>query len=241
MDRNLQVDSAVLDFSKAFDKVSHSRLIYKLSYYGIWGNILHWFQCFLQGRTQQVVVEGSKSSISDVTSGVPQGSVLGPILFLVCINDIVTNHQHQKGDRLFADDILICKTIQTPHDHQILQDDLNCLTRWASDWSKDFNISKCKILQITTHHIKSVFTYKTSNIPLTAVFEHNYLGIRLHHKLSWDPHVNYICNKANRLLGFLKRNLYSAPSEIKEHVYKQLVLPSIEYCSAIWDPYHPVA
>jgi len=77
-----------------------------------------------------------------------------------------------------------------------------------------------------------------SNIPLTTVFEHNYHGIRLHHKLSWDPHVNYICKKANRLLGFLKRNLYNTPSEIKEHVYIQLVLPSIEYCSAIWDPYH---
>jgi len=77
-----------------------------------------------------------------------------------------------------------------------------------------------------------------SNIPLDTVLEHNYLGIRLHHKLSWDPHVNYICNKANRLLGFLKRNLYNAPLQIKEHVYKQLLLPSIEYCSAIWDPYH---
>jgi len=76
------------------------------------------------------------------------------------------------------------------------------------------------------------------NIPLATVLEHNYLGIRLHHKLTWDPHVNYICNKANRLLGFLKRNLYNAPVEIKEHVYKQLVLPSIEYCSATWDPYH---
>ena len=70
------------------------------------------------------------------------------------------------------------------------------------------------------------------------MLEHNYLSIRLHHKLSWEPHINYICNKANRLLGFLKRNLYNAPLEIKEHVYKQLLLPSIEYCSAIWDPYH---
>jgi len=102
----------------------------------------------------------------------------------------------------------------------------------------DFNISKCKILQITTHHIKSVFAYKMPST-IATVFEHNYLGIRLHYKLSWDPHVNYICNKTNQLLGFLKRNLYNAPSsEIKEHVYKQLVLPSIEYCSTIWDPYH---
>ena len=102
----------------------------------------------------------------------------------------------------------------------------------------EFNISKCKILQITTHHNKSTFTYKMSDIPLATALEHNYLGIHLHHKLSWDPHINYICNKANRLLGFLKRNLHNAPSEIKEHVYKQLFLPSLEYCSTIWDPYH---
>ena len=77
-----------------------------------------------------------------------------------------------------------------------------------------------------------------SNTSLNIVSEHTYLGIRLHHTLSWEPHVNYICGKANRLLGFLKRNLYNAPIQIKEHLYKQLLLPSIEYCSAIWDPYH---
>ena len=101
-----------------------------------------------------------------------------------------------------------------------------------------FNISKCKILQKTTRHSKNALTYKMSHIPLATVLEHDNLGIRLHHKLSWDPHINYICNKANRLLGFLKRSLHSAPSEIKDHVYKQLLLPSLEYYSAIWDLYH---
>ena len=79
-----------------------------------------------------------------------------------------------------------------------------------------------------------------SNIPLSVVSEHTYLGIRLDHKLSWEPHVNFICGKANRLLGFLKRNLHNAPFEIKEYLYKQLLLPSIEYCSAIWDPHHQI-
>lgn len=93
-------------------------------------------------------------------------------------------------------------------------------------------------MQITTHHNKSTFTYKMCNISLNMVTEHEYLGICLHHKLSWGPYVDRVRNKANRLLGSLKRNLCNAPVQIKEHVYKQLLLPSIEYCSAIWDPYH---
>jgi len=236
IDRNLQVDAAILDFSKAFDRVAHSRLLYKLNYYGIRGNVLQWLKSFLCGRTQQVVVEGSSSSICQVTSGVPQGSVLGPVLFLIYINDIVTNIKSEI--RLFADDILLYKTIATANDHRILQTDLESLTQWAKNWLMEFNIPKCNIIQFTTHHNKSTFTYEMSNSPLNTVLEHTYLGIRLHHKLSWEPHVNYTCGKANRLLGFMKRNLHNAPTQIKEYLYKQLLLPSIEYCSAIWDPYH---
>ena len=119
IDTNLQVDAAILDFSKAFDKVSHSRLLYKLRHYGIRGIALHWLESFLHGRTQQVIVEGSKSSTCDVTSGVPQGSVLGSVLFLIYINDIIANIQSEI--HLFADDILNYKTIKTPQDHKILQ------------------------------------------------------------------------------------------------------------------------
>ena len=88
-------------------------------------------------------------------------------------------------------------------------------------------------MQITTHNSKSAFTYKMCNISLNIVTEHKYLGICLHHKLSWSSHTDRVQNKENRLLGFLKRNLYNASTQIKECVYKQLLLPSVEYCSAI--------
>ena len=105
VDNKLQVDTAILDFSKAFDKVAHSILLYKLNYYGIRGNLLTWLSSILHGRSQQVVVDGAKSPACTVTSGVSQGSVLGPTLFLIYINDIVFNVKSEI--RLFADDILL--------------------------------------------------------------------------------------------------------------------------------------
>ena len=154
MDEKLQVDAAVLDFSKAFNKITHYRLLYKLDYYGIRGNLLTWLDSFLSDHSQQVVVDGAKSSTCMVTSGVPQGSVLDPILFLIYINDFVINVQTEIW--LFADDILLYRAFKTPNDHEILQNNLNTLTKWASDWMMEFNIPKCNIIQITTITIKEI-------------------------------------------------------------------------------------
>ena len=116
------------------------------------------------------MVDGAKSSTCEITSGVPQGSVLGPILFLIYINDITINIHSEI--RLFADDILLYRAIKLPNDHSMLQGDLNTLTKWADDWMMKFNISKCKIMQITTHNSKSPFIYKMCNMPLNIVTEH---------------------------------------------------------------------
>ena len=137
IDRNLQVDAAILDFSKMFNRVVHSRLLYKLNYYCIIGTVLQWLESFLHGCTQQVVVEGSKSSTCQVTSGVPQGSIFGP----------VTNIKSEIRLLNFADDILLYKTIATHNYHSILQDDLDSLTQWASNWLMEFNIPIYNILQ----------------------------------------------------------------------------------------------
>ena len=154
IDNKLQVDAAILDFSKAFDKVAHARLLYKLNYYGIRGNLLAWMDSFLHGHSQQVVVDRVKSLACEVTSGVPQGSVLGPTLFLIYINDIVLNVKSEI--RLFADDILMYKTIKNSNDHEILQEDLNTLKRWADTWLMKFNNPKFNVLQISTCVTKKI-------------------------------------------------------------------------------------
>ena len=100
-----------------------------------------------------------------------------------------------------------------------------------------YNAKKCCIMQISALYSTSSFPYKMYDIPLQFVKNHHYLGILLDNKLSWTPHINSLCSKANRLLGFLRRTLHHCPSNLKEHAYKQIVLPSIEYCSSIWDPH----
>jgi hypothetical protein len=142
-----QVDMAVLDFEKAFDKVPHDRLLLKLDHYGIRGKSLDWIRAFLTGRTQAVVVDGARSNFSPVTSGVPQGSVLGPVLFLLYINDI--GHNTTSIVRLFADDCLIYRVIENDNDIGEVQQDLNRLTIWADTWQMSFNVKKCVTIRIT--------------------------------------------------------------------------------------------
>ena len=132
-----QTDVCVLDFSKAFDKVGHMRLIKKLNWYGIDGITNKWIQSFLSNRTQSVVLDGISSDSVPVISGVPQGSVLGPCLFLFYINDIAENLNSTA--RLFADDTMIYMTVKNQTDAQLLQNDLNTLANWENKWMMEFH------------------------------------------------------------------------------------------------------
>ena len=186
-------------------------------------------QSFLTNCTQRVVINDTYSSPCDVTSGVPQESMLGPILFLIYVNNITSNIHSQL--RLYADNCLVYHPINSP-DHKTFQDDLYKLLVWADIWYMRFSVKKCCILHVSTLHTLLVISYYTMHsIPLQVVEQHHYLGVLIDNKLSWTPH------KANRLLGFLCRNLHHCPPHLKEHAYKLIVLPSIEYCSTIWDPY----
>ena len=144
----LQTDVAILDFSKAFDTVPHKKLLSKMDLYGIWGPINNWLNMFLMHRNMKAVVEGELSEEVTVDSGVPQGTVLGLLLFLwLCyINDLPD--AVKSSVRLLADDCLLYRIIKSAKDHQLLQEDLKNLESWANDWSMRFNAKKCYVLSI---------------------------------------------------------------------------------------------
>ena len=153
LDSGGQIDAIALDFSKAFDKVPHERLCSKLSYYGIQGKTQHWIRQFLHNRYQSVFIEGSHSHSTIVMSGVPQGTVLAPLLFLCYINDLPSTIQSTV--RLFADDALVYRQIHSPDDCRILQEDLTSLSSWSNKWLMPFNPKNVNILKLPIKCIQS--------------------------------------------------------------------------------------
>ena len=232
-----QIDAILLDFSKAFDKVPHERLLLKLSYYGVRGHLLSWIRDFLQGRTQQVMVEGKKSSTTNVTSGVPQGTVLGPLLFLIFINDLP--ECVSSSIRLYADDALLYRSIKSHDDIDALHRDLASVQEWEKTWLMSFNADKCEVLRISNKrkNIIGASPYSIHGTALRTADEAKYLGVTLHRNLSWKSHIHSMCKKSNSTLGFLRRNLRRCPANIKEQAYKTYVRPILEYSSTVWDPY----
>ncbi len=230
------IHMAILDFSKAFDKVPHQRLLVKLQQYGIRGNLLQWFSNFLIGRTQQVVCNGESSEPVPVISGVPQGTVLGPLLFLIYINDLPD--ELKSTSRLFADDCVVYSSGKDSAHLRLLQRDLTNLQTWQDTWQMEFNASKCYIMKISNKQDPPSAKFTFCGQVLEEVKSHPYLGVELDHRLKWDVHRNKVIKKANKTLGFLRRNLWFCNKEIKTATYEMLVRPSLEYSSVVWDPYY---
>lgn len=231
-----QVDLILLDFSKAFDMVNHEKLLYKLHFYGIRGQTLKWIKGFLDNRSQSVVVNGSTSSSIQVSSGVPQGSVLGPLLFLIYINDLPEYVQSSKV-RLFADDTAIYLSLTVASHSSLLQYDLHQLEQWETKWDMQFNPSKCQVIQITKRKTVIPTKYLLHNTTLETVPSAKYLGITISNDLTWNKHINNITTKANQTLGFLRRNIKVHSERLKSTAYKTLVRPQLEYSSTVWSPY----
>ena len=231
-DTGKQVDIAILDFSKAFDTVPHKRLLHKLSQYGIRGPLLAWLTNFLTNRKMRVALEGEFSEELRVDSGVPQGTVLGPILFLCHINDLPD--AVQSTVRLFADDCLLYREINNQEDHHKLQKDLENLEKWADTWGMRFNAKKCYILSIKK---KSQKFYTLNGHILEEVSSNPYLGLQIADDLRWNIHITNITKKASSTLGFLRRNLQHCPIECRKIAYISMVRSILEYGATIWDPY----
>ena len=176
IDNRIQTDAIILDSQKAFDKVPHQSLLYKLTYYGISPQSLNWIHSFLSDRTQQVLLEGNTSSSINVTSGVPQGSVLGPILFLIYINDLPDYIKNNSTVNLFAGDTIIYLPITNPQDDTALQEDIDALQRWESDWRMHFHPQKCQTMHITNKRNIIQSTYTIHNHKLETTDTAKYLG-----------------------------------------------------------------
>ena len=235
VDAGHQVDIAIFDFSKAFDTVPHERLKAKLHTYGIRGKLLRWITTFLTTRKQRVIINGTNSRWDDVISGVPQGTVLGPLLFLLYINDITDNLQSEI--RLFADDCILYRVIKSSTDCESLQMDIDLLAEWGQKWQMQFNAKKCYVMHMGNKRKKLNFNYKLLDHGLDTVDYHQYLGVYLSHKCKWDHHYNYITKKANQVLGMLRRNLRGCSKTIKSTAYQALVRPQLEYAACVWDPH----
>ena len=235
LDNGGQVDTFILDFEKFFNTPHYELLKCKLYGYGIDGKTLKWIDSFLCFRQQRVVVNSIKSDWAPGLSGVPQGTVLGPVLFSLCINDITTDTDSEI--RLFADDCVCYREIKGREDAVRLQEDIDRLGCWARKWAMRFQPVKCNIMQITRKRIKKInASYNLEGTVLDNVENIKYLGVTITNDLKWNTHVSNICTKANRTLDFLRRTLSAYPQDVKESAYKGLVCPVLEYGSSAWDP-----
>ena len=186
-----------------------------------------------------MVINGAHSDLLPVTSGVPQGSILGPLLFVIFINDMPSCVSPDTHIALFADDAKMFRTISSIDDQVALQNDLNALNNWSKTWDIDFNAKKCVVLQVKTrkrHHVVPV-DYKLGNHNLLSVDSQNDLGIMVTNNLNWEVHINQMICKANRILGLIRHTCNDVKDSLTRKIlYLAHVRPILEYGSEIWNP-----
>ena len=240
LDSGKEVCVVFFDIRKAFDSVPHVLLLQKLTEIGLDPCILRWIKNYLTDRKQFVVVNGSTSNMLPVLSGVPQGSVLGPLLFIIYINEIVHQISQRSYMNLFAHDIALYRDINTADDYVQLQEDINAVSAFLTLKHLNLNTSKCCHLLLTRKRAHSVLppVLTLDDVPLASVTSYKYLGVVITSDLMWSTHVTTICNKTRRLVGMLYRQFYKHSSkDTLLKLYTSLVRPHLEYAASAWDPF----
>ncbi len=232
LDNNNNIDTIFLDFQKAFDSVPHERLLVKLKAYGITGKTAIWIADFLKNRRQRVSVGKEFSSWKGVTSGIPQGSVLGPTLFVLFINDLP--QAVESTIKIFADDTKMYRIVNNDEDRKLLQKDLDKLYEWSQTWQISFNASKCKVMHKGRSNTKS--DYIMDGTILDATHSEKDLGVLIDNELKFHQHVSATAQKANQVLGIVNRTFETLDEELLPIVYKTQVRPHLEYGNIIWHP-----
>jgi len=233
LDEGDPMDVIYLDFSKAFDKVPHKRLILKLKAVGIEGKVLRWIEAWLRDRRQRVVLNGECSEWADVTSGVPQGSVLGPILFLIFINDLDEGIINKILK--FADDTKVIGRVGTQNQIEELRQDIKKLMKWSEDWQMMFNVDKCKVMHLGNKNLE--VKYEMSGKELESVNEEKDLGVIISKDLKVAKQCGAAVKKGFQILGLISRSFVSRKKSLLLPLYKTLVRPHLDYCMQAWRPY----
>ena len=217
------MDIVYLDFQKAFDKVRYDRLLLKLKARGIGNDVINWIEKWLTHRRQRVIVDGENSNWKSVLSGVPQGSVLGPILFLIYINDLEDDISSKVLK--FADDTKVFRKVTNDTSKQSLQDDLDKLVKWSEKWQMLFNFGKCKCIHIGHGNIDK--EYKMGDAVLYRTTQEKDLGVTVCTDMKVSELCRFAASKGNLILGLIRRTI----------TYKAIVRPHLEYCIQAWRPY----
>ena len=239
LDQGHEICVVFFDVSKAFDTVPHLDLLQKLSELGLDPYLIRWIRSYLCERSQFVCIDGINSHTLPVASGVPQGSVLGPLLFILYINDIVHTISEDSDLNMFADDIALYRIIRTTTDYMLLQEDVHSVSSCIKSKHLQFNAKKCKVMLITRKKAKSLPfpPILLDGAELQRVHSYRYLGVTLTSNLSWSPHISNCCNKTRRLIGLLYRrfHLHSSSSTLIK-LYCSFIRPHLEYASIVWNP-----